>query len=58
MQTPSDISQLKGVYLIDRPRYCQLWYLWTVNSNGEWVTLKTGDWQQIVKKLGELNEGE
>lgn len=57
MQTPSDVSQLKGLYLIDRPKYCQLWYLWTV-KDGEWAALKTGDWETIVKKLGQLKEGE
>ena len=56
MQTPLEPNDTKAIYLIDRIRNGNVWYLWTV-EDGEWVVLKTGDWQQIVKKLGELKEG-
>jgi len=55
VQTPSDVRELTGLYLIDRLRNLGLWYLWTF-ENGEWVILKTGDWEAIVKKLEALEE--
>ena len=55
METPSELIQLNGMYLIDHLKAGHVWYLWTV-KDGEWVTLKTGDWEAIVKKLGEMEE--
>jgi hypothetical protein len=57
MRTPSELVQLEGMYLIDRLKGGNIWYLWTV-VNGEWVVLKSGDWGTIIKKLQEMKEGE
>ena len=53
METPSELNQIDGVYLIDHLKEGNTWYLWTV-ANNEWAVVKTGDWETIIKKLGEI----
>ena len=57
METPSALNQVKDMYLIDHLKAGNVWYLWTV-KDGEWVTLKTGDWKTIVKELEKREEGD
>jgi hypothetical protein len=57
MRTPSNDSTVEKMYLIDRLKDGNVWYLWTA-VNGQWVVLKTGDWGTIIKKLAEMKEGE
>jgi len=55
METPSPLNQVKAMYLIDHLIAGHVWYLWKV-TNGEWETIKTGDWLTVVKKLREMED--
>jgi len=55
METPSRFSEIEKMYLIDRLKRGNIWYLWTI-EDGQWEVLKTGDWKQVTTKLQELEE--
>lgn len=55
MDLPNDVFDLTGIYLIDRHRAGKIWYLWTVKDD-DWILLKTGDLQTIIKELKEQED--
>jgi len=56
METPSPPEAVKLMYLIDRIKDGECYYLWAV-FDGEWTVVKCGGLEDIIKQLQKM-EGE